>query len=425
LDKDIRMKIFKVLTCASLLFLFACEKQGQTEKDNEGGQSTELSQFVAGKGFTYLASYSADNGGGISFMNSLDISVTPDGKLHWLFSRDNPYANNAYLYRKVINASTGAHLSDGDLAVVGNQVTFNSYDRGFTDKFGFIPYSDKIYRAFRSGDAKFKVEGEIPTAEYGGYDGTAIKANFYTNGVPTLHFAWNIKANLQDINTRIGGYELRNGKMVAMAGVDQTMWSYGKASNFDKLYHGGMSFPTDLNGGTSAFGFTETKAYLFKKVGNGSVAIDSVGYPGIPFYTGSVVPQVPFVAKTSQDLKTTVLLCFEPDSYTAFSGKYVYSTFVINNTTGKIAIGVKQFAMAQVQVDVDLKGNIYYAVQPTTNTSAQVMKVSGQSQSVFASGFFTGFQQIRNLQVVEDKVYITALTSNEKTVSKISLFVSK
>lgn len=419
------MKIFKVLLCAGLLFLLACEKKEQAEKADQGGQLAEVSQFIPGKGFTYLASYSAANGGGISFMNSLDISVTADGKLHWLFSRDNPYANNAYLYRKVISASTGAHLSDGDLAVVGNNVSFNSYDRGFTDKFGFIPYTDKIYRAFRSGDAKFKVEGEIPTAEYGGYDGTAIKANFYANAVPTLHFAWNIKANLQDINTRIGGYEVRNGKMVAMAGVDQTMWSYGKASNFDKLYHGGMSFPTDLNGSTSAFGFTETKAYLFKKVGNATIAIDSIPYAGIPFYTGSVVPQVPFVAKSSQDLKTTVLLCFEPDSYTQFSGKYVYSTFVINNITGKIAIGVKQFAMPQVQVDFDLKGNIYYAVQPDANTSTQVLKVSGQTQTVFASGFFKGFQQIRNLQVVEDKVYITALTSNEKTVSKISLFVSK
>jgi DNA-binding beta-propeller fold protein YncE len=78
-----------------------------------------------------------------------------------------------------------------------------------------------------------------------------------------------------------------------------------------------------------------------------------------------------------------------------------------------------------VQVDFDLKGNIYYAVQPTTNTSAQVMKISGQTETVFANGFFKGFQQIRNLQVVDDKVYITALTSNEKTVSKISLFVSK
>lgn len=419
------MKIFNIVLCVSLLLFCSCEKEEKGDKDTDAGKLGEVTQFVEGRGFTYLGSYSADNGGGISFMNSIDISLTADGKLHWLFSRDNPYANNAYLYRKVMNASSGAHLSDGDLSSVGNNISFNAYDRGFTDKFGFVPYTDKIYRAFRSGDAKFKVEGEVATAEYGGYDGTAIKANFYANGVPTLHFAWNIKANLQDINTRIGGYEVRNGKLVAMAGVDQTMWSYGKASNFDKLFHGGISFPTDMNGATSAFGFTETKAYLFKKVGAQTVAIDSIAYQGIPFYTGSVVPQVPFVAKTSRDLKTTVLLCFEPDSYTKFSGKYVYSTFVINNTTGKIAIAVKQFAMPQTQADVDLKGNIYYAVQPGANSGAQVMKVSGTTEAVFASGFFKGYQQVRNLQVVDDKVYLTALTSNEKTVSKISLFVSK
>ena len=143
------------------------------------------------------------------------------------------------------------------------------------------------------------------------------------------------------------------------------------------------------------------------------------------FYTGSVVPQVPFVAKTSRDLKTTVLSCLEPYSYTKFSGKDLYSTFVINNTTGKIASGVKQFAMPQTQADVDLKGNIYYAVQPGANSGAQVTKVSGTTEAVFASGFFKGYHQVRNLQVVDAKVYLTALTSNEKTVSKFPLFVSK
>ena len=358
-------------------------------------------------------------------MKSIDISVTTDGKLHWLFSRSNPFSNGEFLYRKIMDAYTGNALGEGDLQTVGGGISFNTYDRGLTDKFGFVPYSDKIYRAYRAGDAKFKVEGEVALAEYGGYDGTAIKADFYANGLPTLHFAWNIKANLQDINTRIGAYEVKNNKLTALADVNKTFWSYGKATNFDQLYHGGISFPTGLDGGSSAFGFTETKAYLFKKIGNQTVAVDSTSFGGVPFYQGSVVPNVPFLAKTSRDLKTTVLLCYEPDSYTTFSGKYNYSTFIINNNTNKITIAVNQFAMAKRDLDFDLSGNIYYPVQPNGKESAQVMKVSGNSEVIFAKNFFGSNLQIRNLQVVDDKVYITALTSDDKTISRISLFVAR
>lgn len=417
------MKFNHTLLLLLLPFLFACKKD--KENDAEQTKLAEMPHFVPNKGFAYLGSYSENNGGGISLMNSIDISVTPDNKLHWLFSRSNPYANNAYLYRKIMDATTGSHIADGDIASVGGVIAYNSYDRGLSDKFGFVPYTDKIYRAFRSGDAKFKVEGEVTAAEYGGYDGTGIKATFYANGLPTLHFAGNIKANIQDINTRIGAYEVRNNKLVALADVNKTMWSYGKASNFDKLYHGGLSFPTGYDGGSSAFGFTETKAYLFKKVGTETIAVDSIAYTGVPFFTGSVVPNVPFVAKTSKDLKTTVLLCYEPDSYTAFTGKYKYSTFVINNNTNKITIAVNQFAMVQTAADVDLNGNIYYPVQGNGTETAKVMKVSGTTETVFAQGFFDNALQIRNLQVVNDKVYLTSLTSADKMVSRIALFVAR
>lgn len=417
------MKTNRTLIIVILTLFFACKKD-----QNESIETTKLAEvpyFKAGNGFSYLASYSQNNGGAISFMKSVDISVTADGKLHWLFSRTNPFSNGEFLYRKIMDATTGNAIGDGDLQTVGGGITFNAYDRGLTDKFGFVPYTDKIYRAYRSGDAKFKVEGEVASAEYGGYDGTAIKADFYANGIPTLHFAWNIKANLQDINTRIGAYEVRNNKLTALADVNKTFWSYGKADNFDKLYHGGISFPTGIEGSSSAFGFTQNKAYLFKKIGNQTLPVDSTTFSGVPFYTGSVVPNVPFLAKTSRDLKTTVLLCYEPDSYTKFSGKYNYSTFIINNNTNKITIAVNQFAMAKTDLDFDLSGNIYYPVQPNGKESAQVMKVSGKSESVFAKNFFDSNLQIRNLQVVDDKVYITALTSTDKMVSRISLFVAR
>ena len=402
--------------------LLACKKE--TSQPADKAKLAEVSHFVPGRGFSYLASYSENNGGAISLMNSIDISVTPDNRLHWLFSRGNPYGTGAFLYRKVLDAATGQHIADGDLKSVGDGIVYNAYDRGLGDSFGFVPYTSKIYRAYRSGDAKFKVEGEVAPAEYGGYDGTGIKAVFYANNVPTLHFSWNIKANLQDINTRIGAYEVRGNRPMPLADVNRTLWSYGKAHNFDKLYHGGLSFPTGMDGGSSAFGFTESKAYLFKKIGSETVAVDSVDYKGVPFYTGSVVPNVPFTARTSADLKTTVLLCYEPDSYTAFSGKYKYSTFIINNQSNKITVGVNQFAMPQTQLDVDLKGNIYYPVQGSGTGTAKVMKVGPQGETVLAQGFFDSSLQIRNLQVVNDKVYITSLTSEDKMVSRISLFVA-
>ncbi len=416
------MKFNPTLLLILLPLMLCCKK----EKDDPAQvKLAEVPQFRPNNGFTYLGSYSENNGGGISLMNSIDISVTSDNKLHWLFSRGNPYSNGAYLYRKVLDATTGSPIADGDLKSVGGTVSYNSYDRGLTDKFGFVPYSDKIYRAYRSGDAKFKVEGEVDAAEYGGYDGTGIKAVFYANAVPILHFAGNIKANIQDINTRIGAYEVRNNKPTLLADVNKTMWSYGNAHNFHQLYHGGLSFPTGFDGGSSAFGFTETKAYLFKKVGNETIAVDSISYQGVPFKTGSVVPNVPFVAKTSRDMKTTILLCYEPNSYTTFTGKYYYSTFIINNNNNKITIGVNKFAMVQSQCDVDLTGNIYYPVQSDGTQSAKIMKISGTTETVFAQGFFDASLQIRNLQVVDDKVYITSLTSADKTVSRISLFVSR
>lgn len=416
------MNFNRTLILLLLPLLFACKKNID---DVAQVKLAEMPHFVPNKGFEYLGSYSENNGGGISLMNSVDISLTADNKLHWLFSRSNPYGNSAFLYRKIMDASTGAAIGDGYLASVGGSITYNAYDRGFTDKFGFVPYTNKIYRAYRSGDAKFKVEGEVTAAEYGGYDGTGIKATFYANELPTLHFAWNIKANIQDINTRIGAYEMRNNKLVTLADVDKTMWSYGKASNFDKLYHGGLSFPTGTDGGSSAFGFTDNKAYLFKKVGTETIAVDSITYTGVPFFTGSVVPNVPFEAKTSKDLKTTVLLCYEPDSYTAFTGKYKYSTFVINNNTNKIIIAVNQFPMVKTDCDVDLNGNIYYPVQGNGASNAKVMKVSGTTETVFAQGFFDNHLQIRNIQVVENRVYLTSLTSDDKMVSKISLFVAR
>jgi len=404
------------------LFFIACKKQGTLSSAQK--KLEEVGHFIPGKGFDYLASYSENNGNVISLMNSIDISITGDNRLNWLFSRSNPFSTGEFLYRKVLDATSGTHIADGDLRSVGNGIVYNAYDRGLTDKFGFVPYSDKIYRAYRSGDARFKVEGEISPAEYGGYDGTGIKAVVYANGIPTLHFAWNIKANLQDINTRIGGYQFTNGRLEALADVNKTFWSYGKAHNFDKLYHGGVSFPT-MAGGSSAFGFTDSKAYLFKKIGKETVAVDSIDYKGVPFFTGSVVPSVPFAAKISKDMRTTVLVCYEPDSYTAFSGKYKYSVFVIDSEAGKVRVSVNQFQMTNSQVDVDLKGNLYYPVQPSGKSAAKVMKVSGERESVYAEGFFDTQLQIRNLQVVNDLVYITSLTSEDRAVSKISLFVAR
>lgn len=413
------MKRYHVLIVV-LAILLSCKKENNLAKS----KLAEMPYFIPNNGFNYLGSYSENNGGSISIMTSIDISVTPDNQLHWLFSRSNAFSKNAFLYRKNMDATTGAHLSDGDLVSVGSSMIYNAYDRGLYDRFGFVPYTNKIYRAFRSGVAKFSVEGEVAPAQYGGYDGTAIQANFYADGLPTLHFAYNIKANVQDIATRISAYQVKDNKLSLLANVQKTMWSYGRAHNFDKLYHGGMSFPTDLDGGSSAFGFTETKAYLFKKIGSETVPVDSISYSGIPFYTESVVPNVPFLAKTSADLKTTVLLCYEPDSYTAFSGNYLYSTFIINNTTNKITIGVNQFAMPQTDLSFDLKGNVYYPVQGNGSSGAKVMKISGKTETVFAQGFFDSRLQIRNIQVVNEKVYITSLTSDDKTVSKISLFVS-
>ncbi|TDG35157.1 hypothetical protein EZJ43_14740 [Pedobacter changchengzhani] len=416
------MKLKHALVFIIVTFLFSCKKEKITTAEKV--KLAEVPNFNPNKGFKYLTSYAENNGGGISFMSSIDISYTTDNQLHWLFSRNNPYGKGAILYRKNLDAATGEPIGDGDLTSVGGSIKYNGYDRGLEDKFGFVPYTNKIYRAYRSGDAKFGVEGDVKAAEYGGYDGTAIKATFYANEIPTLHYAGNIKTNMQDITTAIGAYEVRENKAVAIAGVSMTFWSYGKAHNFHRLFHGGMSFPTDKSGGSSAFGFTESKAYLFKKVGRETVPVDSVAISGVPpFYVGSVVPEIPYLAKTSEDLKTTVLFCYEVDNHTAFSGKFLYSTFIINNTTNKITLGVKQFAMLPNLMDFDLKGNIFYTATGSSGT-AKIMKVSGVSEEIYAEGFFNAQMDVRSIQVVSEKIYITSINFTDKMVSKIALFVS-
>lgn len=75
------MKVRNILTLLLLPLLFDCKKSG-TESGDLQGKLAEMPHFIPNKGFAYLASYSENNGGSISLMNSIDIFVTPDNRLH-------------------------------------------------------------------------------------------------------------------------------------------------------------------------------------------------------------------------------------------------------------------------------------------------------------------------------------------------------
>lgn len=63
--------------------------------------------FVSGKGFRHVHTLPEPTAGMISLFNSLDISYTEDGKLHWVYERTNPFAKSPFLYRSFIDAKTG------------------------------------------------------------------------------------------------------------------------------------------------------------------------------------------------------------------------------------------------------------------------------------------------------------------------------
>ena len=407
------MKIKCIYSLAALLLLMACSKN-KDEASNSADVKANAPYFKSGNGIKYLTTYSEPVSGRFPTAGSLALSLTDDQKIHWVFFR------NSAIFRKTVNVANGDTLAtEGNLQKVGARMIDNPYDGAEPDRYLFVPYSNKLYRSYRSGPAEYKVVGDVPNFTIGGYDGKAIQPLLYANGDVMMHYAGNISANLGEITTMIGAYLSHNG-VLSHARVEKTLPNGARSTAYDRIYHGGITFPADNNGGLKSFGFTNYKAYLFKHSATATAVTDSIDYAGVPFNVGSVVPNVPFFAKTSKDMSKTTLLCYEPDDRKNFSGKYKFSTFIIDNTTNKIQLVVNKQLMPLMEYDFDLEGNIYFA---DNASGAKITKLSAAGESTFAQNFF-GATAISKIYAQGGKIFLVC-TAGTTTESRISLFVSQ
>ena len=244
-----------------------------------------------------------------------------------------------------------------------------------------------------------------------------------------MQYSGNVSANFGYMTTVIGANIWHLGLPVTSAKVDSTFMSYGNFLRYDRVYHGGVVYPSDNNGNTLAFGYNDYKAYLFKRTGALTLPIDSIAFAGEPFPAGREPSPFEnlYKLKSTKDLTTTVVLTAEPDRKNK-TGNYFFSSFVINNETGKIKLVVNKVLLPRNlfgsdAYDVDIDGTIYYGIDGENGADTKVMKVSPAAEAVLGSGFIKN-QRANSLYVLGGKVYVTAVTSAGE-YSTISLFVSQ
>lgn len=424
---SLQIRTLTILIGLILTTAVSCKKD-TAEKENEKAISQGASYFQAGKGFRYLTTLKEGNGGRASFFKSRDLTFTADNKIQWVVDRTNPFGSKSFLYRKTLNATSGDTLpTEGNLDKIDPLYRPNPY--GGNDFVRFVPYTNKLYLSYRTGQVKYNVTGDVPDFEKGGYDGYYNRPTLYTNGDVMMQYSGNISVNYGYMTTVIGANIWHLGLPVVSAKVDSTFMSYGNFLRYDRLYHGGVVYPSDNNGNTLAFGYTDNKAYLFKRSGARTSSIDSVDFAGEPFPAGRdpLPSENLYKFRSTRDLKTTVILTAEPDRKNK-SGNYYFSSFVINNETGKIRLIVnKKLLTGRLYgsdiYDVDTDGTIYYGLDGENGATTQVIKVTPGGETVVGDGFITT-QRVNGLYVFDGKVYVTAVTSAGEH-STISLFVSQ
>lgn len=415
-----------VVTLFLLALVTSCDNNDDNSQKSKDANSG-VPYFQEGKGFKYLQTYITPSQGAFDYIRSLDLSLTDDGKLHWCLDLYNPGSDSRKLYRKTLSASTGDTLAvEGNLKKISPYWKKNVYDQG--DFIKYVPYTNKLYVSFRSGTVKYQLSGDVPDFLKEGYDGAYSRAMIYTNGDVIMQNSGNVSANFGYMTTIISGSIWHNNAKLNIAEINYSFMSSKNFLGYDRLYHGGIVYPSDDNGNTAAFGFTDSKAYIFKKIGTETKAVDSIPFKGEAFKGGSV-PHVLhniYGFKSSKDLSTTVIVFCEPDR-AVNSGKYFYSTVIINNSTNKLKLIVNREEVPGVletgTYDTDLEGNLYYGVNGQSGgATSKIIKVTSAGRSTMADGFI-GQQQIKSLQILGGKVYTTAIYAEGNTKS-ISLFVS-
>jgi len=417
-------KIGIVVLSFFLLAIVSSCKKSENKSQKSTATESKAPFFVSGKGFRQVYTISESTAGMISFFNSLDLSYTEDGKLHWVYERSNPFAKSPFLYRSVIDAKTG------DILPVAGKATSNlvpSYSWGnnpsdvnHRDFLAFVPYTGKLYLSYQSKLGTMSVDGDVPRFDY--LDYSFLRQPYYAaNGDLYMSFCEITSSDIARTYQRLTMFNWHN-TVKKQGNVTKTLWTYMN-SNLDSVWHKGTSFPSGSNGEFMFCTFDRNVVYLFDETGN---ILSTTSFAGqkFPDLGNAQAADVKWYAKMSRDFNKTALMCIDVDRS---AGELYYNSFIVDHIAKKIKVVVNQKKLGPVvAADFDTEGNIYYTLNDETKPS-EVSKVSvGNTVTSVGAGFIGSFK-INKLYALNGKVYATVTSrakEGDNDVTRLTLLES-
>lgn len=395
-----------------LVAIISCKKN---ENNSTGSNVTESTApfFSSGKGFRHIYTISEPTAGMISFFNSLDLSYTDDGKLHWVYDRSNPFAKSRYLYRNVIDAKNGNILpvtgKTTDNLASNYSWGNNPSDINYGDFLAFIPYTGKLYLSYQSKSGTMSVDGDVPRFDYQDYS-FLRQPRYAANGDLYMSFCEMTSSDIARTFQRLTMFNWHK-NVKKQGSVTKILWTYMN-TNLDSLWHKGTSFPSGSNGEFMFCTFDRNSVYLFNEKGE-TLNATPFGGQKFPDLGNGQAADVKWFAKMSKDFTKTVLMCIDVDRS---AGELYYNSFIVDHSAKTIKVVVNQKKLSKViSADFDTEGNIYYTLNDETKPS-EVFKVSDANEVKLVGAGFIGNYKINKLHAVNGKVYAT-VTSTAREVN--------
>ncbi|MBP6662640.1 MAG: hypothetical protein KA172_06105 [Paludibacter sp.] len=416
------INFFSVAVMLSALLLSSCSKD---DDPNPNATESKAPFFVSGKGFRHVHTLSEPTAGKISFFNSLDLSYTEDGKLHWVYERTNPFAQSNFLYRSVIDAKTGDNLpvsgKAADNLVAGYSWRNNASDINHGDFLAFVPYTGNLYLSYQSKARTMSVDGDVPHFEY--LDYSFLRQPLYAaNGDLYMSFCEMTSIDIATTYQRLTMFNWHN-TVKKQGNVTKTVWTYMN-TNLDSVWHKGTSFPVGNNGEFMFCTFDRNLLYLYDEAGN---ILSTTPFAGqkFPDLGNAQAADVKWYAKMSKDFTKTALMCIDEDR--SSDGGPHYNSFVVDHIAKKIKVVVNQKKLRKViAADFDTEGNIYYTLDDESKP-AEVSKISSGNVETIVGAGFIGMLKINKLYALNGKVYATVTSTAKEgydNLTKLTLLES-
>ncbi len=408
-----------VITVLAVLLLGIISSCKKSENDAPKSTVTESKApfFSSGKGFRHMLTISEPTAGMISFFNSLDLSYTDDGKLHWVYDRSNPFAKSRYLQRSVIDAMTGSILPVTGKATNSLAANYNwgnnPSDINHGDFLAFVPYTGKLYLSYQSKSGTMSVDGDVPRFDYLDYS-FLRQPRYAANGDLYMPFCEMTSSDIARTYQRLTMFNWH--KSVKKQGsVTKILWTYMN-TNLDSLWHKGTSFPSGNNGEFLFCTFDRNSVYLFDEQGS---IVSTTPFQGqkFPDLGNGQAADVKWFAKMSKDFTKTALMCIDVDRS---AGELYYNSFIVDHSARTIKVVVNQKKLSKViSADFDTDGNIYYTLDDETKPS-EVSKVSADNVVKVVGAGFIGNYKINKLHAVNGKVYATVTSTAKEGIDDVT-----